>query len=288
MAWFLFLHLGPCFASNYTGDGPITITSANVTSLRKNWGLLQSLDSTYYLCQETMLNKHGQASLRRSMHSNGYDILYGRPCQYKFSGAQKLPSLWNSKAGGLATIAAQPHRTQDIFHDNPAFELGRCSHTFVPIGIGNRGLHIFNVYGYVGAGPRNPHAFKLNEQLLHDVCQIALSLIAGDLQTAPDQSPLLGTLIQSGRLFDLGALFTESTWTFQKGDNQHIRTRTQHCPLRLVLRFHTVKDNKLVYKSPKALPNLDPPDPTFARFLDQQLWSQADNAYQHAVICNAQ
>eukprot|EP00439_Symbiodinium_sp_Y106_P014909 s6979_g2.t1 len=150
-------------------------------------------------------------------------------------GAQKLPSLWNSKAGGLATIAAQPHRTQDIFHDNPAFELGRCSHTFVPIGIGNRGLHIFNVYGYVGAGPRNPHAFKLNEQLLHDVCQIALSLIAGDLQTAPDQSPLLGTLIQSGRLFDLGALFTESTWTFQKGDNQHIRTRTQHCPLRLVM-----------------------------------------------------
>ena len=60
----------------------------------------------------------------------------------------------------------------------------------------------------------------------------------------------------------------------------------QHCPLRLVLHFHTVKDNKLVYKSPKALPNLDPPDPTFARSLDQQLWSQADNACQHAVICN--
>ena len=57
--------------------------------------------STYFLCQETRLSKH-------AMKSNCCDMLYGRPCQFQFSGVQKRPLLWSTRAGGLAAIAAQP------------------------------------------------------------------------------------------------------------------------------------------------------------------------------------
>ncbi|CAE7832127.1 unnamed protein product [Symbiodinium sp. CCMP2592] len=191
----------------------------------------------------------------------------------------------------------------------------QCTHTFIPIGIGTRGLHVFNIYGYVGAGPKNPHAFKRNEQLLDSILQCAASLgdvpilICGDLQTSPSESPALGSMVQSGRLFDLGHLYTDSAWTYQKGDNIHIRTRIdlmlandallphvvnlevlrdsgipQHCPLHLSLDFQLHVDTKMVYKLPAPLLGLLPStDDEVVHKLERSVWDAADTNFWSAI-----
>lgn len=165
------------------------------------------------------------------------------------------------------------------------FEIGRCTHTWVPTGVGHRGFHIFNVYGYVGTGSRNPDAFQLNEKLLASVFETAFSLgnvpwiVVGDLQTSPADSPVLGSLRHGSSIFDLGELFTNSEWTFQKGDNENIRTRMDlalcnsillphianmtifrntglpgHCPLEISLDFSNQLDHKFVFRTPQRIP----------------------------------
>ena len=42
-------------------------------------------------------------------------------------------------------------------------------------------------------------------------------LAVGDFQTNPSQSQALGQAIASGVLCDLGALYTDSHWTYQQG-----------------------------------------------------------------------
>ena len=50
-------------------------------------------------------------------------------------------------------------------------------------------------------------------------------LLVGDFQTNPSESKILGTLTSNGSYLDLGALLSDSAWTFQKGNYTNIRTR---------------------------------------------------------------
>ena len=171
--------MGPCFPSDETADGPsINIISANVTSLRKNWDSVKTLDSSLYFLQETTLNKQGQnaMAMARTISRDNHNVTFGLPCGYKFSGSQSSISLWNAKSGGLASIAKKPLPLKDIKSTTFMFEIGRATHTWVPCGPGRRGFHIINCYGYVGAGTKNPHAFALNEKLLSSVFEYAASL----------------------------------------------------------------------------------------------------------------
>ena len=121
----MLLHLGSQFSSDEISDGPnISITSANVTSLRKNWDIVASLNSSIFCLQETTLNRHGQNSMAKKLSNTQYNVLFGRPSDFKFSGSQKNISLWNARSGGLATISKKPLPIHEIqsseYHLPPA------------------------------------------------------------------------------------------------------------------------------------------------------------------------
>ena len=285
-------------------DGSFLIISANVTSLRKNWSLLRHLSAKAFFCQETTLNQQGQNSMLRTLKSDNFHCVLGKPCGYKLSGSQTKFSLWNATSGGLATIAPCTQPIQKVMCTTDAFQNGRCSLTWIPLNIGRRGFYVFNLYGFVGASSRNPRALAKNEELLLDVSQTIASLGAvpilwvGDFQTSPEQSPTLGSLVQSGLLIDLGANYTNSAWTFQKGNNTNIRARIDlamcnkefspfvssmdivrdsgfpgHCPLQIRLNIPSTLDTKFVYRQPKRLDiSMDLSD-NEAVTLDQSLWA---------------
>ena len=166
--------------------------------MRRNWDIIKSMNASYSFVQKTTRNTHGQNSMRKSLHQQGYDVNFGKATSFKFSGQQKIISTWNARSGGLAAIAKRPHRIHPIAGTSPPFENGRCMHSWIPTYVGNRGFHVFNIDGHVGAGPRNQRAFTLNEKLLSDVLISAAALgdvpwlILGDYQTSPDDSPALG------------------------------------------------------------------------------------------------
>lgn len=316
-SWFLFLRIGPGFSSDAIADGPtLDIISANVTSLRKNWDLVKALDSSIYFLQETTLNKQGQNAMARTISKDNHSATFGLPCEYKFSGSQTSISLWNAKSGGLASIAKNSLPLKDIKSTTFMFEIGRATHTWVPCGLGHRGFHIINCYGYVGAGTKNPHAFTLNEKFLSSVFEYTSTLgdvpwmVVGDLQTNPDTSPVLGTLCASNTIHDLGAIFTDSAWTYQKGQNEHIRTRIDmalcndamlahvtdmhiirdsnlpgHCPLRVFLDFPSHLDSKMVYRTPKKLPVYKQCCPNeVVDDIEARLWSDVADDFHNALM----
>ena len=165
---FLFAAIGPGFSSDIAADGPqLSILPANVTSMRKNFEIIRGFDSSYNFLQETTLNVHGQSSMRKVLHRTGYDALFGPPCGLKLSGSQFQRTVWNSKSGGFATVAR---------HIVSTLTSGKCTLTWIPTDIGARGFHVFNIYGYVGAGPKNPKALTLNEDFLAAVISEIISL----------------------------------------------------------------------------------------------------------------
>ena len=189
---FLILRIGSQFSSDIKADGPLKFVSANIISFRKNWELARQPDADFFCFQETTLNKHGQNSMARTLATAHHTVLFGKPCDYKFSGSQTRISLWNAPSGGLASVSKSslPMKNNIVSCTFP-FEIGRCSHTWFPTGIGRRGYHVFNLYGYVGAGSRNPHAYQPNERLLASIFETAFSLgdvpwiVVGDFQTSP-------------------------------------------------------------------------------------------------------
>ena len=147
--------------------------------------------------------------------------------------------------------------------------------------------YVFSIYGYVGASPKNSKALALNEDFLAAVITEVISLgdvpvlAVGDFQTNPSQSHALGQAVASGVLCDLGAIYTDSQWTYQQGNNVNMRTRIDlalcnraflpyvsslailrdtglpgHCPLLLKVNFPEYVDHKFVYRTPHAFRDL--------------------------------
>ena len=113
-------------------NGSLLIISANVTSLRKNWSLLRHLSAKAFFCQEITLNQQGQNSMLRTLKSDNFHCVLGKPCGYKLSGSQIKFSLWNATSGGLATIAPCTQPIQKVMCTTDAFRNGRCSLTWIP------------------------------------------------------------------------------------------------------------------------------------------------------------
>jgi hypothetical protein len=172
------------------------IISANITSLRKNWDVLKLQHADIYCCQETTLNFAGQNSMKRTLTSQGYYALLGPPTKFKFSGSQRAISLWNAGSGGLAAIAKKHQPMKNISSDGEPFTIGKCTVTWVPLGVGRRGFYLYDVYGFVGAGPRNKIAMEKNEILLQQIFEHASSLgdvpilLVGDFQANPSESKI--------------------------------------------------------------------------------------------------
>ena len=258
---------------------PYRVISSNITSLRKNWPLLSTLNADLFLCQEITLNANGQNSMKRVLVNNGCRVSFGPATKPKLSGSPKKFSLWNACSGGLLPlslkrpIALQTYRAMVML--SPVVS-AQC-----------RGVYIFNVYGYVGAGPKNAEAYRNNENLLEEIFARAATLgdvpilVIGDFQTDPQHSKTLGTLILSGCCHDLGNLYTNNDWTFQKGSDTSIRTLIDlaicnsvllpfisscsvivdsglpsHRPILIEFTFSPALDSKFVYRKPKR-PSLE-------------------------------
>ena len=278
------------------------IISSNVTSLRKNWTILKQLPADIYCCQETTLNAAGQNSMKRTLARDKFHALLGPPSKYKFSGSQRAISLWNAGSGGLATIAKLHQPMKNISSNGDPFTIGKCTVTWVPLGMGRRGLYLYNIYGFVGAGPRNKTAFEKNDLLIQQIFEHAASLgdvpilLVGDFQTNPAESKILGSLISNGSYHDLGALLSDAAWTYQKGQDTSIRTRIDlalcnnimmplinnleildgvglpaHRPIKISLSFAPHHDVKFVYRSPKPFPVCEP-TPESKVVIDQEVW----------------
>ena len=297
---------GPMFASDPTGDGPqLTLLSANVTSMRKNFPIVRELGASYSFLQETTLNSQGQSSMKKALHKSGFDVHFGPPCGYKLSGSQVQHTVWNAKAGGLAAIARQPLPCKCITSTLPVYTSGRCCLTWIPTGVGTRGFYVLNIYGFVGAGAKNPKALSLNEDFLSNVIDEIATLgdvpviAVGDFQTCPAKSRALGQAVASNFLFDLGALFAASEWTYQQGNNTNMRTRIDlalcnntflpyvksvsilrdtglpgHCPLKIGVDFPEYIDHKMVYRTPFAFKDIAPATPQQVLVLDGKYWQQ--------------
>ena len=134
-------------------------------------------------------------------------------------------------------------------------------------------------------------------------------IIVGDFQTNPSESPTLGALCANKHVYDLGEIFTNSAWTFQKGDNTNIRTRIDlamcsstmlshildvtilrdtnlpgHCPISISLDFPAYVDTKHVYRSPKAFPkSICAVNSEQAQAFDVQAWNAASDDFDEAV-----
>lgn len=288
------------------------VISSNITSLRKNWPLLCSLPADLYLCQETTLNTNGQNSMKRHLSNMGYVASFGPASLPKLSGSQKSFSLWNACSGGLATIAKSHVRFTHIQCDGEPFRSGKCSLSWIPTGIARRGVYIYNIYGFVGAGPKNADAYQKNELLPEQIFTHASSLgdspilLIGDFQTCPDASRVLGTVIHSGRYHDLGHIYTNNEWTFQKGADENIRTRIDlaicntillpfisschvlsdtglpsHRPIQIEFTFAKVLDTKWIYRKPKRL-NLLPCAKELVEKHDAKVWSPHTQSFRES------
>ena len=70
--------------------------------------------------------------------------------------------------------------------------------TWLPTYNGVRGFYIFNLYGHVGAGPKNLQAYNLNGKFQLTSSSTTLGdlpiIVLGDYQTNPDESYALGSL----------------------------------------------------------------------------------------------
>ena len=313
------IHTGPEFSSDCAGDGPstssTTILSANVTSMRKNWCLLESLKCDYYFLQETTLNQTGQKTMNKLLNNSGYQCAFGKPCEYKLSGKQTRISTWNARSGGLATVARKPLSMKTVTSTHQASMSDKIAQTWLPMYIGTRGYHVFNYYGHVGAGPKCPIAYKLNEKLLGDLFEYVATLgdtpilLVGDFQTSPADSHILGSMLQTGNWHDLASVFGDSQWTFQKDSEGKIRTRIDlaicnsimlphvrdvqilrdtclpgHCPIQLKLDFPRELDHMQVYRLAAPLSNLQPArDERQREIIERAVWDKRDLPFLSAI-----
>ena len=197
----------------------------------------------------------------------------------------------------------------------PASMSVQFTQTWLPTYIGTRGYHVFNYYGRVDAGPKCPHASKMNEKLLGDLFEYVATLgdtpvlLVGDFQTNPADSHTLGSMLQTGTWHDLGGIFTDAEWTFQKDSEGKIRTRIDlaicnsvmlphvrdvqilrdtglpgHCPLQLKLDFPRELDHMQVYRLAAPLHNLQPArDERQRDIIECSVWDKRDLPFLSAL-----
>ena len=121
-------------------------------------------------------------------------------------------------------------------------------------------------------------------------------LLVGDFQTNPSESKILGIMTSNGLYHDLGAMLSDSAWTYQKGNDSSIRTRIDlalcnnimlpllksfeivdssglpaHRPLKITLSLSPHEDIKHVYRHPRSLP-IQKHSSNHLRTVDEAIW----------------
>ena len=153
-----------------------SIASCNVTSLKKNFRLLDFAD--FIGLQESRHTLAAQPSLSAKLRSVGYQVLFGAPVGYRLR--QKL---WDS---------------------------GRWLHALVPFGCGRRAIHIIVYYGF--SGQYSQHGLlESNEALFSDVLAEASlyrdlpCVILTDLNRDPSESEACRQAVLRGGWLDCAA-----------------------------------------------------------------------------------
>ena len=151
----------------------LAVASCNVTSLRKNYALLDFAD-IIGIIQESRHTATGLSALASKLRTIGYSVIFGHPVSAQVTKKKKVSrTLFNGQQGGVA-LAFKHHLSAQIAPLGCSerrlrlWESKRWLHVLVPYGSGRRAIHVMVFYGYSGQYSNNTQ-FELNETLLQDV-----------------------------------------------------------------------------------------------------------------------
>ena len=149
-----------------------SVASCNVTSLKKNFGLLDFAD--VFGIQESRHTAASVNALSAKLRSAGYGVLFGAPVASQKTSKKKVSrTLFNGKQGGVA-LAFRCHLSAQLAQIGSSerrirlWNSSRWLHAMIPYGCGRRAFHVFVFYGFPGQYS-NSSLYEQNESLLRDV-----------------------------------------------------------------------------------------------------------------------
>ena len=137
----------PASLNNQSYCSSLAIASCNVTSLRKNYTLLDFADIIGI--QESRHTASGITALASKLSDVGYQIIFGHPVSSQITKKKKVScTLFNGQQGGIA-LAFKPHVCAEIAPLGSSerrlrlWQSKRWLHVMVPYGSGHRAMHVF-------------------------------------------------------------------------------------------------------------------------------------------------
>eukprot|EP00661_Eupelagonemidae_sp_cell13_P003443 gene3443-2025_t len=199
------------------GPAPLTLSSANVTSVHTHRNVLPTWEGEVIALQETKLSEEAQRVLKREFHREGWQAFWGRPQPQEANRRTKYVGMLNAKKGGVGILVRNdiPARCPPLDNDHrkKLWATGRWLHVAVAYGqakgSAQQCLHIMSVYGFAGAAGHGHARMQENEQLLSDVLEAAAELgnvpvvVTGDFNVQLEESAALQSAVASGRWVDV-------------------------------------------------------------------------------------
>lgn len=185
---------------------PLTLVSANVTSLRAHQAEVMSWTADIVALQEVRLTSQGQRATAAVAREQGWTAIWGTPQP------MRTGSIWGASPGGVGLLVRAPwqaRRPELRPDDNVASALwksGRWLHVVLALGTGTTFVNVQVVYGIPGQA-------HLNSEFLQNVMEYtarlgnAPSILAGDWNIHLDRQTTVPTSLseslKSGRLVDM-------------------------------------------------------------------------------------
>eukprot|EP00755_Sulcionema_specki_P032827 Sspe_Gene.20034::Locus_7315_Transcript_1_1_Confidence_1.000_Length_2311::g.20034::m.20034 len=175
------------------------VLTANVTSLSTHIEEVKGWSGVDVVAlQETRVGEQAQRHLEGELNAAGWDVFWGKPQKREKRGGD-TPSIWASKHGGVAFLVRKGIPVR--MHGGALWETGRVGHIEASYGDGNRSVHFFMVYAPVADEEGRE---EILQKVLEEVAGLGdvPAIILGDLNTEPDDSPVLTGALRTGRWTD--------------------------------------------------------------------------------------
>ena len=191
--------------------GPLTIASANVTSLLLHYQ--HFLHHDVLLLQETRLTSFGQSYIQQRLDEIGWSALWSDPRPPQRNGIES--DNLTGKCGGVAILHKKSLQFQlapsSLLFPYPSLQSHRFIHGILSSEVGPT-IHFMSIYGFTGADV-HLEAQRNNDQLLCSAFEYAASFgntpmyIGMDANTTDISSYALSQAYLSQRWFDIGSHF---------------------------------------------------------------------------------
>lgn len=163
------------------------------------------------LCCETKLTAGGQKAVELDLSKSGWKAIWGDPCVPKQRRGYK-DSMWDANNGGVAVLIDinRPAKRCMLTGSAARYEKeGRLLLTAISYGNCRDSIYAMTIYGYTGAGARQPSALANNEALLTAAFEALATLgsvpvlLGGDFNTDIEASDVLRSALGTGQYYDV-------------------------------------------------------------------------------------